>query len=251
VTGIKILTLDIETSAHILNSFGLFNQNIGINQIIQPGQVIGVGYKWLDKPKARFVSDFHNGHEEMLTEVHAAVDEADAIVGWNSQRFDLPWLRGQWFSMGLKPPSPHKNIDLMLTVKKQFRLASNKLDWFGTVAGLGNKLQHPGFSLWTGCANGDPKSWALMKRYCLQDVNLTEQAYVKLLPWISNHPHMGLYGDTVEENVCQTCGSANVQKRGFAYTALGRYQQYQCVSAGCGRWSRGSKMLDHVDLRGV
>ena len=88
-------------------------------------------------------------------------------------------------------------------------------------------------------------------RYCKQDVRTTTELYDRLLPWISNHPHMGLYGDTVEQHVCQNCGSANVQKRGFQPTRLGRYQRYQCMSAGCGRWNQGKKLLDSVDLRGT
>jgi len=249
--GPRILTLDIETQAHLVWTFGLFKQNIGINQIKKPGRVLGVGYKWLDKPKARFVSEFHHGREAMLQEVWDQVNEADAVVTYNGAGFDMPWLDGEWWESGLTEPSPYKNIDLYRTVKSRMRRASGKLDWIAYEAGLGHKTSTGGFDLWKGCEEGDTKAWARMRSYCLRDVRLTEDLYLSLRPWIKSHPHVGLYGPTVEENVCQTCGSANVQKRGYAYTNLGRYQRWQCVSAGCGRWSRGKKLLDSVDLRGT
>ena len=247
----KTLVLDLETAPNQAYTWGLFKQTISLGQLKESGSVIGVGVKWHDAPKVWFYSDFHDGHQEMLEKVHALVDEADAIVTYNGVGFDMKWLRREWLLAGFPPPSPWKDIDLLRTVRSQFRFVSAKLANVTSELGLSGKLHHTGFDMWVKCMANDPKAWALMARYCRQDVVTTGELYDRILPWIKGHPHMGLYGDTVEQNVCSTCGSANVQKRGFAYTALGRFQQYQCMSAGCGRWSRGKKLLDSVDLRGT
>ena len=247
----KILVADIETSPNLAHVWSIWNVNVGLPQLLTSGTVIGVGYQWVGEKTVHFLSDHHGGHAEMIQKTYDLLGEADAVITYNGKNFDRRWLNTEFALAGLPPHSPTKDIDLLPVVKKNFRFPSNKLAYVTKALGLSGKISHSGHEMWVKCLADDPVAWAQMSRYCKQDVRTTTELYDRLLPWISNHPHMGLYGPTVEEAVCQTCGSANVQKRGFAYTALGRFQQYQCMSAGCGRWSRGAKMLDHVDLRGT
>jgi hypothetical protein len=93
---------------------------------------------------------------------------------------------------------------------------------------------------------GDPKAWALFKRYNVQDVRLTEDLYYRLQPWIVAHPHRGLV-DGVDGDSCGKCGGTDLARRGFLLTNVGRYQRYQC--SGCGAWSRGGQRLGSVDVR--
>jgi DNA-directed RNA polymerase subunit RPC12/RpoP len=86
-----------------------------------------------------------------------------------------------------------------------------------------------------------------MRRYNKADVVLTEKVYDRLRPWISAHPHMGLWSG--EEHVCGNCGSDRLQRRGFKATAISTYQQYQCQA--CGAWSRGKTAIARVDERGT
>ena len=88
--------------------------------------------------------------------------------------------------------------------------------------------------MWVGCMNGDKKSWEQMAKYNIQDVYITEKLYYFLLPWIKNHPNVGVYKGIGE--VCPTCGGIHLQKRGFTYTGACKYQRYQCQ--GCKTWSR-------------
>ena len=85
-----------------------------------------------------------------------------------------------------------------------------------------------------------------MEKYNRNDVIIMEKLYDKLMPWIAIHPHHGLYLDD-DEPVCRNCGSADIWKEGFAYTQIGKYQQYSCKS--CGKWGRGKKMLAGVEVR--
>lgn len=193
------------------------------------------------------MDEFHDGHDEMLNGIHGLLDEADAILTWNGKSFDQKHLNREFLEAELGPPSPYAHIDLMVEVKRSFRFASNKLDHVSRRLGLAGKVEHEGHALWVKCLQGDEKAWARMVRYQKQDVNLLVELHEKLLPWLSNYPHQGLYSG--ELDCCQRCGSMDLEKRGYAYTALGRYQQYRCRA--CGGWSRSVKREDGVQNRSV
>lgn len=246
MTGPKVLTLDVETSPNLAHVWGLWKNNVSLSQLQETGQVISFAAKWRGKKRVFFYSDFHHGHDEMVKQAHALMDEADAIVHYNGTTFDMPHLRREFLLLGMDPPSPHKDIDLLKTVKSRFRFVSNKLAHVTDQLGLTGKLSHSGHDLWVRCMADDPKAWAVMKKYNCQDVVTTEELYERLLPWISGHPHTGLYS---EEECCGRCGQVALQKRGFAYTPLGKFQQYRCME--CGSWSRSAKRLGSVDARPV
>lgn len=258
---LKLLVLDIETSAHMLETWGLFNQNIGINQIQDPTRMLSVAFKWTKQPKVNFYSEFHNGRDAMVRAAFQLVDEADAVIHYNGKGFDMKHLNREFkehdvrvregISEGpfLGRPSPYQHIDLLSVVKAHFRLASNKLDYVaGEFLKLGHKVKHPGFDLWRACREGNPKAWALMRKYNKGDVTLTEKVYWELIAWIDNHPNMQLFVN--ETGICTKCSPAvKLQSRGDRYyaTLLGTYQRFYCP--GCGSWSRGGKSVFRADER--
>lgn len=242
----RILTLDLETSPNIAHVWGLWQQNVSLNQLMESTQVISWAGKWYGDKKVEFWSEFHHGKEAMLERAHAVLDEADAVVGFNHKSFDMKHLRREFAEQGWLPPSPWKDIDLLAVVKANFRFPSNKLQYVSTALGLKGKVQHSGHDLWVRCMAGEETAWATMRRYNKQDVVLTEQLYEKLLPWIHNHPSVALDNGV---DGCNRCGSTNLQRRGFDTTSLGKFQRYQCQD--CGGWLRGGKREEFVDLRGV
>ena len=243
----KILFIDLETSPITAHTWGLWQQNISIKQIVESTQVICFGARWNTSKKVIFKSVHHDGKVEMLKELHALMDEADAIVGWNSKGFDHKHIRREFLEAGMSPPSPAKDIDLMLEVKRNFRFPSNKLDYVAQRLGVGAKVEHTGFDLWLGCMAGDEKSWKMMKKYQIQDVNLLLDLYDKLLPWIK-HPSVPLHDDT-EGSACTNCGSAELQRRGYEVLNTGKYQKYQCRN--CGRWLRGKSAVATTEMRAI
>lgn len=231
----KILSLDIETYPHLVTTWGLYDQNIGLNQIIKPGYVLCFAAKWKDKDEIIFRSVHEHGQVDMLNTAHALIEEADAVMGYNSQRFDIPTLSKEFLCLGLTPPSPIKHIDLLKTVKKQFRFPSNKLDFVSQALGLGEKVKHEGHELWLKCGEGDAEAWKKMEAYNINDVILVENLYNRLLPWIPNHPNRALYEYTGEPS-CPKCNSTDLERRGYAFTPSGRYARVCCRE--CGSWSR-------------
>jgi len=242
----KTLLLDIETAPNKVYSWGLFNQNISINQIVEPGYTLCYAAKWLGSKKMLFDSVHQSSVEHMAQSMHDLLEEADAVVHYNGTKFDIPTLNKEFLLLGITPPSPYAEIDLLRTARRKFRFTSNKLDYVCQQLGLGAKTHHTGMQLWHDCMNGCNKAWKLMEKYNRNDVKIMEELYHKLLPWIEQHPSVGLYTDD-KEPCCRNCGSHDVQRRGYAMTTLGKYQRYQCVS--CGRWGRGKKMLASIEVR--
>jgi hypothetical protein len=238
----RILVLDIETAPNLAHVWGLWNQNVGLSQLLESGRVICFAAKWVGSKKMMFFSEHEHGHEVMVTAAHHLLDEADVVVHYNGKKFDIPWLNTEFMRYGLEPPAPFKEVDL-LRVVRQGRFPSNKLDAIAKELGLVGKVKHDGHVLWIKCLLGDPAAWKQMKKYNIQDVRLTEEVYHRLLPWIKNHPSHSLY----EGREGCSCGSANLERRGYAYTAVSRFQQFRCRD--CGRWSRSGKAESRVDLR--
>jgi hypothetical protein len=243
----KVLTLDLETSPNLAHVWSLWNTNVSLSQLQVPGEVIAFAAKWLGSRKVEFRSTFHDGKDVMLERAHALLTEADILVTWNGKSFDLPHLHAEFLLAGMKPPAPLQQVDLYLVAKKHFRFPSFKLDYVSKAVGLAGKKKHTGHQLWVDCLAGDERAWRLMRAYNIQDTKLTEDLYVKLLPWIHNHPSVALLTGS-EEPVC-TCGGTNLQKRGFAYTASSSYQRYQCQD--CGAWTRSTRRISGDSQRGV
>jgi hypothetical protein len=168
------------------------------------------------------------------------MEQADAIVTWNGDKFDLPWLKGEFLSAGFNPVAPSRSIDLLKTVKSSFRFPSNKLQYVSQKLGVGKKLDHEGFPLWEKCMRGEAKAWKTMEAYNIQDVLLLERMFNKLGGYIKNHPNMSVVSGGL---VCPKCGGKHYQARGTATTMAGTYQRFQCAAKDCGKWFRGTKNL--------
>jgi uncharacterized protein YprB with RNaseH-like and TPR domain len=179
----KTLYLDIETTPIKAYVWGLWDQNVSIDQIIEPTEMLCFGARWGGSKKVIFKSVHHDGKKAMLEELHALMEEADVLVGWNSAAFDHKHINREFLENGMTPPSPVKDLDLMSVVKANFQFPSNKLDYVAQKLGVGAKVKHSGFSLWIKCMAGDPKAWVEMKKYQIQDVNLLIDLYDILLPW--------------------------------------------------------------------
>lgn len=245
----RILTFDLESSPHINANWGLFKQNVAINQIISPARVLCWAGKWYGDRRVEFRSEFHDDRSAMVKRSFELFDEADIVVGWNTVGFDIPKIQTEWLLAGLGQPSPWYDVDMLPPARKEFDFASNKLDYVAQLLGLGRKVRHPGMPMWLGCMNGDPRSWAQMRRYNIGDVRLEENVYTRLRPWLKNHPHMGLFeGDPLVDK-CSRCASPELEKRGFHLTRVGKFQRYQCRK--CGSWSTSGRAVARVNVRGI
>jgi DNA polymerase elongation subunit (family B) len=247
MSNMRILLLDIETSPHRVYVWSLFDQVVNLDRVIEAGGTLSWAAKWYGTKGIMFNSlQKEKAKGGMIKEIHALLEEADVVVHYNGKKFDIPVLNKEFILAGLTPPSGYKEIDLYHVVKHRFRFASNKLSYVSGALGIGAKTNHKGMELWKGCMDGDKKSWAVMEKYNKQDVNLLEKLYVKVLPWIKQHPNHGLYVDEGRP-VCKNCGSKHVIKNGVEFTTIGKYHRFRCGD--CGTPLRGSVLLNKVSER--
>ena len=230
----RILLLDIETKPALVYSFGIRDQHLTHKQIAQDGGTICVGLKWLGEKKVTVLSEWEHGYDNMLRGVHKALCEADAVASYNGARFDIPKLTGNFLLAGMPPPPPLTQIDIYKTVRKM-GLICNKLDYIAPLLGLGSKVKHEGLEMWIKVMAGDEKARKKMAKYCAQDVRLLEDVYLRILPYISDHPRVAnRHGLT-----CPNCGSDHMTSQGWKITRTTRVQSLKCGA--CGSWSQGKR----------
>jgi uncharacterized protein YprB with RNaseH-like and TPR domain len=237
---VRILFLDIETTPISAYTWGLWQQNVGINQIQKTTEMLCFGAQWLGSDEVEFYSKHHHGKKGMLKQAYRLMDEADVVVGWNSASFDTKHLKREMIENGFKPPSPYKDLDLMRVVKSQFKFPSNKLDYVAQTLKVGAKVKHSGFELWLRCMARDEEAWAEMKEYQEQDVRLLVELYEKLKPWIVNHPNMAFARVIERPKACPVCAGTDIVAKGTTFTKKAKYRRYHCK--GCGKWLKGERM---------
>lgn len=230
----KILVIDIETKPALAYVWKLFDENISIDQLLEPSAPICFSAKFVGEKEIHFYSDWEHGHSAMVKAAHDLMSEADAIVTYNGDRFDIPKLNGEFVLEGLGLPTPVPSIDIYKTVKK-LGFQSNRLAFIGPFLKLGAKVKNEGFGLWAKVLAGDDAARKRMKSYCIGDTKLTEQVYMLLRPYVKNHPFLGDAGG----QVCGNCGKPHFQKRGSRRTKAFFIQRLQCQS--CGAWQDGAR----------
>lgn len=247
----KILTLDIEMAPNIVHRWQLYgNDTTGLNQLMQPQEMMCAAYKWYDEDEIHFMvtRKYINDPVSAESEAHLweALDRADAVITYNGKKFDIPRINTELIESGWGPYSPFAHIDLYQTTRKVFGFPSNKLDYVAGRLLDSHKVTHSGHDLWVACMMKDPEAWALMEEYNKQDVVLTEQLYTKLRPWIPGHPNVLLYDENPGQLSCPVCGG-RIHRRGERQLATGIYERYQCTE--CFAWSKKVKRLDGATVR--
>lgn len=247
--GPKVLLLDIETSPIIAHVWGLWENNVGLNQIQQDWHIMSFCAKWLGDPPSKVIyrdqSKAKNieNDKDILKVMWQLMDEADIILGQNSKSFDIKKLNARFILNGMKPPSSYRQIDTKLLAKKNFAFTSNRLEYMtDKLCTKYKKLKHKEFSgheMWVQCLKGNKRAWAAMKKYNIYDVLSLEELYTKLAPW-DNTIDFNVYKET-ESMDCHACGSHKLKKWGYRYTNTGKFQRYICDD--CGAEVKGATNL--------
>lgn len=258
VTNAKVLLIDIETAPAKVHAWGLFNQNIGLSQILEDPRIMGFGAKWLNERSVRWWSEYHHSRTEMLQAARDLLDEAQVVVHYNGNTFDTPWIQGELAREGIDAPSPFKQIDLYRVFKKNMRFISHKLQYVAGALLEDSKVQHSGHQMWVDCLEGDEKTkakaWADMRKYCKKDVALLEPLFHKAKPYFPASVNFAIFEHGGDEIRCQKCGSDEfIRPKGTAYTAQRAYPQWYCKPnlGGCGGWTRDTRSVASVNTAGV
>lgn len=115
-----------------------------------------------------FLEEYKAFTEEELSELWKLIEEADVLIGYNSDSFDIPLLNKYY----LGDLRNIKSLDLMKEVSKSLGRKIS-LDVLGQ-ATLGKKKTGSGLKSVDWWANGEVQK---VKDYCLEDVKLTKDLY--------------------------------------------------------------------------
>jgi hypothetical protein len=250
----KVLIFDIETAPILAHVWGLWDNNVGLNQMMSDWHVMSWSAKWRKAPESEVMyMDQRNAKDvqddkAILKEIWELLNEADVVITQNGKRFDQRKLNARFVEHGFGPTSSFKHIDTKIIAQKHFDFPSYKLEYMtNKFCKKYKKLKHkkyPGHEMWTECLKGNVEAWNEMEEYNKHDVLALEELYFILVPWDSSI-NLNLYHDE-EKHICH-CGSEEHIKNGFYYTNMGQFQRYKCKS--CGAETRGRHNLFSVEKR--
>lgn len=229
----KILIWDTEVSTALVRGYGN-KWDFRYVKEVRPQELMSYSYKYLDEKAVHFVHmhEFKD-QKEFVQSLADLLNDADISVAHNGIGFDDKVANTLFIRHGVDMPSPRKSVDTLRVARRKFKFPSNSLGDLGVYLGLGDKEKVAYSELEDAFLEGDKKAIKAMKKYNDRDVTLLESIYKLFLPYIDNHPNMGVY--MREEGVCPHCGSKELQSRGEAYRVTGSVWQWWCKE--CKSWS--------------
>lgn len=233
-----ITILDIETAPKVAYVWRFFKENISPKQVQQHCRIMSFASKQLGEKDVFYADNRTEDDAPIVRKLIDVLDASDIVIAHNAWKFDLGTINARALVAGINPPSPYKVVDTLRVAKREFLFESNSLEYLADVLGCTSKFtkrKFPGFQLWTECLKGNPEAWEEMKVYNVQDVDTLEEIYLKMRPWIRNHPNIGVLAEG-DKPVCPKCGSHHVHFRGYATTNVSKFRRFKCLD--CGGWGR-------------
>src|ERR1700761_5055614 len=178
----RILVLDIETSPLESYTWGLFDQNVSLDQIKTEWSILSYAAKWVGKKEVFFNHTGGRGVAKvrddrlLMGELWNILDAAEIVVVQNGVSFDLKKINARLSIHGYGPYSPVRTVDTLRVARKHFGYTSNKLAWLSKYLTPTKKSEHkkfPGMELWLECLKDNPKAWQEMRKYNIQDIVAT------------------------------------------------------------------------------
>lgn len=248
----KILIFDIETLPLEVFTWSLWQDSIPLNMVKKDWSILGWCAKWYGEDEV-FYADVEGqknlrDDKKILKKLHKLLDEADIVVGHNSDAFDIKKINARFILNGMQPPSSYKRLDTKKLAKKHFGFTSNKLAYLtDKLCKRYKKLSHgkfPGFIMWDECLKRNKEAYKELMEYNTYDVLSLEELFSIMLPWESA-ALFDVYGHA-NTNVC-TCGHKEFKKAGFYRTSAAKYQKHKCKN--CGAEYRDSENLISKESR--
>src|SRR5579863_7595721 len=224
--GPRILVIDIETSPIESWTWGIWEQNVGLEQIKTEWTILSFAAQWVGQKEVIYRDTGGHGPGQVRNDFHVVsqirglLDAADIVIAQNGKRFDVRKINARMAMHKMKPPSPYRVIDTLIECQKYFAFTSHKLAWTSKYLTNSPKSEHkqfPGFELWKECLLDNPKAWAVMKRYNIRDIKATLKVYLQIRPWMTSHPNVTIYDDIAKAG-CPNCGSHKVRSNGKRFT---------------------------------
>ena len=227
----KILIWDIETT----------------NLVANIGNVLCIGYKWLGDKQTTIMSirDYPvqlkadcTDDRRLVKDFSKVMEQADSQVTWYGKKFDYRFINTRLLYHDLPPLPPVKHFDGWEVARYKLKLHSNRLQVVQDFLDLPVSKTPLSFRELARSRSGHIPSLKSIEEHCYADVEVLEQAYLKIRPYAGEkHFNATLVSD--DNDKCPTCGSKNIHRRGLHMAITRLYQRWKCSN--CGRWFRSLK----------
>ena len=237
----KVLLFDIETSTLNVKTFYIGSRvSIQHYKIMDDWFMLGYAAKMLDDKDV--MSEIVTPEEAIARDdrrivegIWKLINDADVVIAHNAKRFDVRKINWRFAMHNLPKPQDFQIVDTLIQTQKHFASSSHKLDFLASEFSL-RKKEHTEFALWVDCEHGDPKALAYMNHYNESDIWALQDLYLKIRPWVSSHPNLGLFIDD-NDPMCPYCMSKDLVEDGEYKTSVSSFQCYRCQE--CGATPRG------------
>lgn len=205
--GAKILLYDLEVSRQIVEGYGN-KWEFKVVKTLRHQFMMSYAYKWLGEKHIHF--RHMHGYDSMKDFVESLrdlEDKADITIAHNLRRFDDKMGNRFYIEHGIDPPSPYKMIDTLQVARSVAKFPGNSLNDLAEFLDVGKKEKITYADIETDFIENP--TWGVIKKmekYNKKDVELLEGIYLKLRPFMKNHPNVAIYGNS---EGCPKCGSTD------------------------------------------
>jgi hypothetical protein len=223
---LKIVAYDIETTPMLLYAWDLRQKFFSINNIVKDKEILMICWKELGKSKIHTLTQLNMTEEEIVASFREVLEDVDILVHQNGDYFDLRNITAKLIEYRLPPLNKIQTIDTYKEARRVAYFSSHKLDFVGGKL-LGSRKVDTDFQLWIDCMAGDKKAFKYMARYCRHDVQLLEDYYLRLRPYMTHHPNVA----SVDTHNCPFCDSSatTINKRYRTKVGIEKWH-YRCLS---------------------
>lgn len=238
MSQLKILFVDLETAPRLSFIWHPKQDYIPYEFMVHDNFLLSVSGKFADEE----VVGWALTRKEALAQddsrlVKAAGDmirKADIVIAHNADNFDIPTFNSRLLSLGHEPLGKIRTIDTLKIARRDFGFSHNNMDYLAQLFGVGQKIPMT-FEDWKMAYYGDSSALKKMLEYNKNDVEVLQEVFEAMLPYITTLP--ALYrAESEGEFSCPYCGGQNLQKRGPYSAGVFTYQRYQCND--CKRYSK-------------
>ena len=209
----RILIYDIETPRLRAELWWSGKQFVNGNDVLDEPRIISISWKWFGEDEVYADHwDLKTGDDRAMMENFLKYyNEADVVVGINNDRFDNRWINLRAAKHRLDVNTFVRSIDIQKQAKRLFRMPSYSLKYMGAFFDIPlQKQNHEGLVMWQKIQYGtmeERKEYInKMIDYNVGDIYATEGLFLRLLPQLNLHSHLGaMHGAGVYS--CPMCGN--------------------------------------------
>lgn len=232
----SLIFLDIETSPLLCYVWGLGEQHISHEQLIQESKVIMVQWMFEGDKKVNYLTwDKNHDDRQLLETFSLLMQDVKVAVSQNGKEFDHKILRWRLNLFNLPPLKNVEIIDILHLSRSSFRSPSHKLDYRSKVYGFGGKIPMK-FKDWKDVMEDRPGALAKMIKYGCKDVPDLRSIFWKELPYYVSVP-VSLStlinpNNPKARDFCPRCASKHQRRFDVYPTKIGNKLMLKCEHCG-------------------